>query len=240
MAEKQPVSAGRSVTPESIGTMPEDATNRPQRVLEPLERFSEILFGLIMVLTFTCSLHVAQAGRGQVRTMLIAALGCNVAWGIIDAVMYLMASLSERGHGIVTLRAVRQAADPHEGHRIIADALPPVVASTMPAPWFEAIRTKLLQLPEPPARPRLKNDDWRGAVGVFLLVFFSTLPPVIPFMLTGEVRLAMRVSNGIAIAMLFLTGFAYGRYAGHRPWGWGLSMVFVGGAMVALSIVLGG
>ena len=77
-------------------------------------------------------------------------------------------------------------------------------------------------------------------MGVFFLVFFSTLPPVIPFLLTREVRLAMRVSNGIAIAMLFLTGFAYGRYAGHRPWGWGLSMVFVGGAMVALSIVLGG
>jgi VIT1/CCC1 family predicted Fe2+/Mn2+ transporter len=220
--------------------MPEDATTRPQRVLDPLERFSEILFGLIMVLTFTCSLHVARAGRGDVRTMLIGALGCNVAWGIIDAVMYLMASLSERGHGILTVRAVRQATDPKEGHRIIAAALPPVVASNMPVPWFEAIRTKLLQLPELPAQPRLEKDDWRGALGVFFLVSFSTLPPVIPFLLTSRIGLAMRVSNGIAITMLFLTGFAYGRYAGHRPWGWGLSMVFVGGAMVVISIVLGG
>ena len=52
--------------------------------------------------------------------------------------------------------------------------------------------------------------------------------------------MAMRVSNGIAMAMLFLTGFAYGRYAAHRPWRWGLSMVVIGGAMVAISIALGG
>ena len=56
-----------------------------KRVLEPIERVSEVLFGLIMVLTFTGSLSVAEAGREDVRTMLIGALGCNLAWGIIDA-----------------------------------------------------------------------------------------------------------------------------------------------------------
>jgi len=35
---------------------------------------TEILFALIMVLTFTCSFSVAGAGREQVRTMLIGAL----------------------------------------------------------------------------------------------------------------------------------------------------------------------
>jgi hypothetical protein len=56
------------------------------RVLEPGERISEVLFGLIMVLTFTGSLSVAEAGREDIRTMLVGALGCNLAWGIIDAV----------------------------------------------------------------------------------------------------------------------------------------------------------
>ncbi len=216
------------------------AQKRSKRVLDPLERLSEVLFGLIMVLTFTCSLNVTRAGHGQVRTMLVAALGCNVAWGIIDAVMYLMANLSERGHGLATLHAVRRTAEPAEGQRIVADALPPVVLSAMPVEWIEIIRKRLLQLPEPPEQPRLKNDDWRGAAGVFLLVFLSTLPPTLPFLLTHEVRMAMRISNGIAMAMLFLTGFAYGRYAAHRPWRWGLSMVVIGGAMVAISIALGG
>jgi hypothetical protein len=63
-------------------------------VLEPGERISEILFGLIMALTVTGTTSVVTADRFQIRTMLIAALGCNVAWGIIDAGMYLMARQS--------------------------------------------------------------------------------------------------------------------------------------------------
>jgi hypothetical protein len=68
-----------------------------KRVLEPIDRVSEVLFGLIMVLTFTGSLSVAEAGRSEVRTMLIGALGCNLAWGIIDGVLYLMAAWRKKG-----------------------------------------------------------------------------------------------------------------------------------------------
>ena len=70
-----------------------------KRILEPIERISEVLFGLIMVLTFTGSLSAAESGRAEVRVMLVGALGCNLAWGLIDAIMYLMATLSERAAG---------------------------------------------------------------------------------------------------------------------------------------------
>ena len=73
-----------------------------------MERISEVLFGLIMVLTFTCSFSVAGAGHEEVRTMLVGALGCNFAWGIIDAVFYLMGSFSVLGQGILKLRALRK------------------------------------------------------------------------------------------------------------------------------------
>lgn len=55
------------------------------RVLNPLERFSENVFGLIMMLSFTCAFSVAEAGREDVRTVSIGAIGCNLSWGIIDA-----------------------------------------------------------------------------------------------------------------------------------------------------------
>jgi hypothetical protein len=51
------------------------------RVLEPMDRMSEVLFGLIMALTFTCTIGIVTADDVQVRTMLLAALGCNLAWG---------------------------------------------------------------------------------------------------------------------------------------------------------------
>jgi VIT1/CCC1 family predicted Fe2+/Mn2+ transporter len=102
------------------------------------------------------------------------------------------------------------------------------------------MRQKLNRLPELPPRPRLRRDDWLGAVGVFLIVFLSTLPIVMPFAVIEDARRALRVSNGIAIAMLFLTGYAFGRFAGHRPLGMAASMVILGAAMVAITISLGG
>ena len=89
-----------------LATMFETLTNRPRRILNPMERISEILFALIMVLTFTCSFSVAGAGREEVRELLIGAVGCNLAWGIIDAAFYLMGSFSMLGQGILKLRAL--------------------------------------------------------------------------------------------------------------------------------------
>jgi hypothetical protein len=86
----------------------------PDRVLEPVERLSEILFGLIMALTITGAVSVATADRFAIRTMLFAALGCNLAWGIIDAGMYLMARLGERGRNALAVRAVREAVNREE------------------------------------------------------------------------------------------------------------------------------
>ena len=169
-----------------------------KRVLEPYERIAEVLFGLIMVLTFTGSLSVAQADRAEIRTMLIGALGCNLAWGIIDGIFYLMGCLSEQGRGIRSLRTLRKAASPEEAHRVIADALPPLVAATLNPTDYESMRQKLVQLPEPPSRPRLGKDEWLGALAVFLWVFLITFPVALPFIFMHNPGPALRLSNAIA------------------------------------------
>ena len=211
-----------------------------KRVLDPIDRVSEVLFGLIMVLTFTGSLSVAEAGRDDVRAMLIGALGCNLAWGIIDGILYLMGCLAEKGRGLITFRAVRKATDPKEAQRVIAEALPSVVAGVLTPAELEAMHERLKQLPEPPERASLSKDDWRGAVGVFLLVFVSTFPVVIPFIFMRSAGPALRVSNVVAIVMLFLTGYAFGRLTGRRPWLVGISMVVLGSVLVGLTMALGG
>src|SRR5829696_4809334 len=88
------------------------------RILDPLERFSEIVFGLIMVLSFTCAISVAEIGREDVRAMLIGALGCNLAWGIIDATFYLISCLTEQGRNATILRRVQCASTPVQAQRI--------------------------------------------------------------------------------------------------------------------------
>src|SRR4026207_890331 len=99
----------------------DDSIKSSKRVLEPNERISEVLFGLIMVLTFTGSLSVAEAGRGDVRTMLIGALGCNLAWGTTDAGLSRLGCLAEKGKGLLPFRAVRKTTDSEEAQRLIAD-----------------------------------------------------------------------------------------------------------------------
>jgi hypothetical protein len=211
-----------------------------KRLLEPIERISEILFALIMVLTFTCSFSVASAGREEVRTMLVGALGCNLAWGIIDAVFYLMGSFSAFGQRILRLRALRQITDPSEAHQLIAHALPPVLVSVLSSSDLENMRQKLDTLPEVPSNPRLVKQDWLAAFGVFLLIVATTLPVVLPFALIQDARLALRVSNATAVLLLFLSGYAFGRYSGQRPVGMGIGMVLLGSGMVAITISLGG
>jgi hypothetical protein len=211
-----------------------------KRALEPIDRVSEVLFGLIMVLTFTGSLSVYEAGREDVRTMLVGALGCNLAWGIIDAVFYLMGCLAEKSRGLVTFRAVREAGDPAQAQRLIADALPPVVASVLEPPELDAMRVRMMRLPAPPRRARLSFDDWRGALGVFLIVFLSTFPVTIPFILMHNLVPAMRVSNAIAVVLLFVAGYGFGRLTGRRPVLVGSGMVVFGSILVAITIALGG
>jgi VIT1/CCC1 family predicted Fe2+/Mn2+ transporter len=212
----------------------------PKRALDPIERVSEVLFGLIMVLTFTGSLSVASAGHAEVREMLIAALGCNLAWGIIDALLYLLGVMAEKGDARATLRALRAAADAQQGQRIVADALPPAIASVLEPAQLETIRERLVRLPEPSGAARLGWDDWRGGLAVFLLVFVSTLPVVIPFVLVNDAYRALRLSNAIAVALLFLCGHATGRLTGYHPWATGLGMVVLGCALVAMTMALGG
>src|SRR5262245_44476932 len=214
---------------------PATSTGLPDRILDPMDRISEVLFGLIMALTFTCTLSVATASNIEVRTMLIGALGCNLAWGIIDGGVYLLARLNEAGRAILNWRAVRDAADAGAAQQIVANALPPLVAAALAPAQLEWIRERLRQLPEP-ARPRLTKEDWLGALAICSLSFLSTFPIVIPFLLIGDAKLALRISNVVAIAMLFLCGFVFGRCAGFRPVAMGLSMVAFGSALVGVAI----
>lgn len=220
--------------------MPERSARPARHVLDPFDRLSEVLFGLIMVLTFTGSLSVAEAGRDDIRKMLIGALGCNLAWGIIDAVLYLMGRLVENARDLNNLAAVRMSANPQDAHRLIAESLPSLIASILKSVDLEAMRQRLKELPDRRERAHLRKDDWLGALGVFLLVFLATFPVVIPFLLMRNAQPALRISNLIAIVLLFLTGYAFGRMTARHPLWLGISMVIIGSTLVGITMALGG
>src|SRR5262249_2322391 len=163
-----------------------------------------------MVLTFTGSLSIAQAGRDDVRAMLIGAFGCNIAWGVIDAILFLMTVLAERSEGLKAWQTVRTS-NPDAGSKAIADALPPVIASLLTRDELESLRGRLHALPDPGHRSHLDRASWLGALSVFILVVVTTFPVVLPFFFIRDAVRALRVSNVVAIVMLFIVGFLFAR-----------------------------
>lgn len=220
-------------------------TREPQankRLLNPIERISEILFGLIMALTFTCTLSVIESDRTVVKDMLIGAIGCNIAWGLVDAVMYLLMTMTEKGRGLTIFNFVRKSENVDKAHQFIADALPPVIASVMQPNELEAIRQKLLSIPAAASSSevRLKFVDFKMAFGIFILVFLSTFPVAIPFIFIHDLQTALRTSNLIAILMMFLCGWVLAKYSGRNRFLMGSLMSLIGIALVLITIALGG
>ena len=209
-------------------------------VLNPVSRVSEMLFGLFMALTFVGAVSVAESGRAEVRALLAAALGCNLAWGLVDAVMYLVTTITDRGRSLTLMHSVRNAANAETGRSLIKGALSRQVAGLVTDTEVEAIRGRIVALPSVPKRPTLKSDDLLAALAVFLIVVAATFPVAVPFIVIDDIGWAKSVSRAIALTMLFFGGLALGRYAGYGSWKTGLMMAGLGAALVSAVIALGG
>ena len=218
-----------------------NATTQSTRdpVLNPVDRVSEMLFGLFMALTFVGAVSVTESGT-EVRALLAAALGCNLAWGLVDAVMYLVRTITDRGKLLTLVRSVRTAADTETARALIKESLSKPLAGLMTDSEVESVRQRIVALPSPPERPKLKSEDLLAALAVFLLVVASTFPVAIPFLIIDDIAWAKGVSRAIALAMLFFGGLALGRYAGYGSWKTGLMMAGLGSAVVAAVMALGG
>ena len=128
---------------------------------------------------------------------------------------------------------------PRRARELILDALPPLVAR--PCSRRRWTSSEAVWPPSPsPGRFWISFADLRMAVGVFLLVFLATLPVALPFAFIHEAHRALRLSNAIALVMLFLGGYYLGGHAGRHPWWSGLLMLAIGVVLVWATIVLGG
>jgi len=208
--------------------------------LDSIDRINEILFGLIMVLTFTCSISAATAGREELSTILWSALGCNVAWGFVDAFMYLFSVLLERGERIADVRRIQATSNPQEANELLNEALSPVIAELLLPEHMDYLVEQLRKLPEPPKKASLHLYDLTRALTIFLLVFVSTFPVTLPFIFIHQLHTALRVSNCIALLLLFAAGVYLGKRTGRNKLFTGFVFAVVGMILVAVTMALGG
>lgn len=210
-----------------------------ERLLDPVDRISEVLFGLIMAVTIVGSLSFASAGVIEMRTATFAALGCNLAWGLVDAVMYLVRAVTQR----VRLRSLGErirVVDAVTGARLVRQTMPDVLAGLVGPAEIEVIRRRILARPVHRG-PLLRARDFLEAFAIFLMVVLATFPVVLPFLLLDEAADAIRVSQLVSVAMLMACGYALGRYAGHpRPLWTGTAMAVFGAMLIVVVKLLGG
>ena len=209
-------------------------------VLSPFERASEIMFGLIMALTITGALSVANATEHETRALFVSTLACNIAWGLVDGVLYVFNALVERGRRMLVTLALQGNADGVDVSELLAEVLPGRLVDRLTPAELEALRERLASHPGASERPRVRAHDVLGGIAVFLLVTASTFPVSLPFLLVREPAEAMAISRGLSLLLLFFSGYAVGRYAGLRPVWVGLSTLGIGAVLVGLVKALGG
>jgi hypothetical protein len=214
------------------------------RHLDPGSHMGEILFGLIMTLTFTlgAGMVIQEEGRAGAREMLVGILGCNLAWGIIDGVLYVLGQVFERGRVRRIGLNLRLAQSDAAARQAVAAEFDEILGTVTD----EAERDRLYQgvvtrVRATPVRPnRVRREDLLGGLAAGWLVFACSFPAVLPFLVIDDPWIALRVSNVILLGLLFAVGWRAARHTLAKPWLAGVTFLLVGVLLVALAIPLGG
>ena len=213
------------------------------RFVDPVDGLTEVLFGLIMVSTFTVGAGlIIGDGPDAVHELLLAIVGCNVAWGFIDGCLYLLSCLLEQSRKARLLDAIRRTESPEAAVTAIARVLDPELEPMTTADdrqrLYEAIHERLKDAA--PERTRIEKADIRGALALFVITVLCTLPAVVPLLVIPDRFVALRVSNALVLVALFAVGFRWARATHGRPWLFGGALLALGLLMVGVAIALGG
>jgi hypothetical protein len=211
--------------------------------LEPGDSLSEILFGLVMTLTFTLGAGIlVREDPNAARELLIATIGCNLAWGIIDGAFYVSGTVFERARLARVGQKVREAASEDAAAGVVAEELDELVGLTVdPGERADLYRRMARHVrASRPKGPSLLRVDLYGALQSFWLVFFSSIPAALPFLFVRDAWVALRISNAILIGLLFFVGWRWAAYTTLRPWLTGLTFTVAGVLLVLIAIALGG
>lgn len=221
------------------------------RLLDPIDRLSETIFSILIILTFTLAFSIIKLGAdpeqplpsSYVIELLIGAAGATLAWGLIDGIMYALLSMFSRGESHRLLQQIQAATDEGDGIEIVADELDhilePITGEEQRRLLYQDV---LVHLRDGQPQPvRLSREDIAGGFGSVLVAMLAVLPSFVPLVLFhNHPALAIRASNVVSFVVLFISGYQWGKYTGSSPWGTGLMLAGIAAIMVLIAIPLGG
>lgn len=205
--------------------------------LSPSDRFSEILFGLIMVLTITGTVGLETGSR---KAVISAGIGACIAWGIVDGIIYVYSSLLERGRIVLVAQEATTCRGEGCDIRTIKEELKDTIVDTLgEREKHEVAQHILARLKPVENHTSATRDDILGGIAAGTLVFISGIPLLFPFLLLDGTW-ALWLSRIIGFVMLFGIGYGWGGYVGRSRFRTGVTMMGIGVAITGVVIALGG
>lgn len=225
-----------------------------ESLIDPIDRLSETIFSILVVLTFTLGYKILRIGGGPIEPiqvhsaeyahdLLIAAFGAATACGLIDGIMYALLSMFERGEKHRMLKRIQTAATREEGIDAIAEELDHILEPITGLEKRRLLYADVLEhLQDSRPQPvKLTRADLAGAFGSVLVAIVAVIPSLTPFVVfRHDYLLAIRVSNLVSFIVLFIAGVHWGRYTGSNPLKTGPLLAAVSAVMVLIAIPLGG
>lgn len=218
-------------------------------LLDPIDRLAETIYSVLILLTFTLAFRIFNLSSGEavsseyVNELLIGAFLAILAWGVIDGIVYVLTEVFERGEKHRILLYIESADTPEEAVEAIADELDFILEPITSENQRQSLYAEILEhlhgsAPQP---VRLKRADLTGGAASVLVAVLAVLPSLAPFILfRNDHDLAIRVSNIVSFAVLFYSGYEWGKYTGTNPLKTGFLLVAVGVLLVAIAIPFGG
>jgi hypothetical protein len=207
----------------------------------PENRLAEVICGLVMVMTFTATTSAQFEGTSP-HAMLIAVLGCNFAWGVVDGVTYILGNLLNRGARARLIAMLKRNPNDTEAASVVSTRLESILGELLTPAQRQQVHQWVLEGatrvdPEP---TKLKKQDLLTGLACFLIVFGAALPIVVPFLFIANETVALRASNGLMLALLFVMGWRWAPFANMSRLKTGLTLLTLGIVLIGITIALGG
>jgi VIT1/CCC1 family predicted Fe2+/Mn2+ transporter len=214
-----------------------------ERYLSPSERLTEVIFGIIMALTVTSSLRLALGTSASARvTIATTTLGNNLAWGIVDAVIYLLVIIFERHRERQLVQKIKRSKDKATAINSVRRDLKDTLVEVMPKTAREHVYEHIAEVLErsKPEKVKLTRKDLLGALASFALVFSVAIPIVLPYLLLPNKVEIIYSTDIIAIGLLFLVGYLWAQYTNWNKFLTGFIFVLIGVVISVVTVFLGG
>ncbi len=224
-----------------------------RKYLSPSDRLTEIIATIIMTMTIIIAI---QFGIGisnySVRLIFVATLGCNIAWGLVDAVNYIFSEVFERGQHLHFIKVIKEMKNEEEavtfiGKKIetkldsaILDQIQPEERVEISKRVFQHL-SKSTSTTMKPKPVHIVQDDIYGAVSVFILVIIVCMILLLPFLfLPNNLVLGYRITQIISLILFFLVGYRLALVTNRPKVRTGLIFVVLGTIIIIIVIFMGG